>query len=198
MVCCNFYDYVKKFGSYQKRSMFGGYGIFFKRAMYALVVDNKIFIRGGGMSDDEFAKLKCEKYRHVKKQTIATVNYYNITHIYESDHVDVLESIINKSIQYSLKQRAFFKSSESRRLRDLPNMQLTLERMVKRSGIQDVSTFMEFGAEKVFSLVQNEYGKDVDIRLLWKFAGAVDGIHWTLLQEPRKKALLSACTFEDN
>ncbi|MFA0071460.1 TfoX/Sxy family protein, partial [Vibrio breoganii] len=77
-----------------------------------------------------------------------------------------------------------------RRLRDLPNMQLTLERMVKKAGVDDVSMFMQLGAPEVFNKVREAYGNDVDLKLLWKFAGAIDGIHWKLLQEPRKQQLL--------
>ncbi|WP_196348891.1 TfoX/Sxy family DNA transformation protein, partial [Vibrio harveyi] len=46
---------------------------------------------------------------------------------------------------------------------------------------------------EVFNKVRVTYGSDVDVKLLWKFAGATDGIHWKLLQEPRKKQLLAMC-----
>lgn len=79
-------------------------------------------------------------------------------------------------------------------MRDLPNMQLTLERMVKKAGVADVETFIELGASEVFSKVRKIYGSDVDVKLLWKFAGAIEGIHWKLLQEPRKRQLLNRCS----
>lgn len=189
-----YYDYISQFGDNRKRSMFGGCGLFLEGAMYALVVKDCLYIRGGGSLDDIFESLGCKRYRHIKKQTITTVNYFNVTHLYDRDYPD-LENLIKESIQESIRHRKFMSSFESRRLRDLPNMQLTLERMVKRSGISDVNTFISLGAAKVFSLVQKEYGDDVDIRLLWKFAGAVEGVHWTLLQEHKKKALLSDCDY---
>lgn len=69
-------------------------------------------------------------------------------------------------------------------------MQLTLERMVKKAGVPDVDSFLEIGAVDVFKKVNHTYGGDVDVKLLWKFAGAESGVHWTLLQEPAKQALL--------
>lgn len=72
-------------------------------------------------------------------------------------------------------------------------MQLTLERMVKKAGVVDVDTFLELGAPEVFSKVKATYGNDVDVKLLWKFAGAIDGVHWKLIQEPRKRQLLASC-----
>ncbi|HFG1597299.1 TPA: TfoX/Sxy family DNA transformation protein [Vibrio cholerae] len=152
-----FFDYVTKFGAYQKRSMFGGIGLFQHDAMYVLVSEDRIFVRGGEELDPE------------------------------------LDSIIERSIQFSVNQREFQRSAASRRLRDLPNMQLTLERMVKKAGIDDVETFMSLGAPEVFNKVRQAYGSDVDVKLLWKFAGAIEGIHWKLLQEPRKRQLLESC-----
>lgn len=187
-----FFDYVIKFGIYQKRSMFGGIGLFQQDAMYALLTEDCIFIRGGEDLDEVLTNLGCDKYRHVKKQTTATVNYYDITQLFEQNHSE-LDSIIERSILYSIEQRSFQKSQANRRLRDLPNMQLTLERMVKKAGVDDVETFMRLGAPDVFNKVRRIYGSDLDVKLLWKFAGAIEGIHWKLLQEPRKRQLLDIC-----
>ncbi|GLT18272.1 DNA transformation protein [Vibrio zhanjiangensis] len=188
----NFISYVNKFGSFQKRSMFGGLGLFKQDAMFALISSGQVFVRGGDELDRQLIKLGCSKYRHVKKQTTATVNYYDVTRLFLSREAR-LDGIVRESIQYSISQRHDKKSSSGRRLRDLPNMQLTLERMVKKSGIDDVDTFVELGAPKVFSKVKATYGNDVDVKLLWKFAGAIDGVHWKLIQEPRKRQLLASC-----
>ena len=187
-----FINYVNQFGEHQKRSMFGGIGLFQNDAMFALLSEGCLFIRGGKSLDKKLADLDCEKYRHVKKQTTATVNYYDVTDLFICEHPE-LDSIIRTSIDNSIQQRSFKKSSASSRLRDLPNMQLTLERMVKKAGVDDVSMFMQLGAPEVFNKVRKAYGNDVDLKLLWKFAGAIDGIHWKLLQEPRKQQLLKSC-----
>ncbi|MCR9609694.1 TfoX/Sxy family DNA transformation protein [Vibrio alginolyticus] len=187
-----FFKYVRNFSDYQKRSMFGGIGLFTDDAMFALVSNDCCYLRGGNGLDEVFTQLNCEKYKHVKKQTTATVNYYDVTDLFESGYAG-LDELIQKSIEYSIKERKYQKSSASRRLRDLPNMQLTLERMVKKAGVDDVETFLELGPVKVFNKVKVAYGNDVDVKLLWKFAGATDGVHWKLIQEPRKKQLLALC-----
>ncbi|MDW1575493.1 TfoX/Sxy family DNA transformation protein [Vibrio sp. Vb2880] len=187
-----FFKYVRTFSEYQKRSMFGGIGLFTDDAMFALVSNDCCYLRGGNGLDEVFTQLSCEKYKHVKKQTTATVNYYDVTDLFESGYVG-LDELVQKSIEYSIKERKYQKSSASRRLRDLPNMQLTLERMVKKAGVDDVETFLELGPVKVFNKVKTAYGNDVDVKLLWKFSGATDGVHWKLIQEPRKKQLLALC-----
>ncbi|CDU10194.1 putative DNA transformation protein TfoX [Vibrio diabolicus] len=187
-----FFKYVRNFSEYQKRSMFGGIGLFTDDAMFSLVSNDCCYLRGGNGLDEVFTQLNCEKYKHVKKQTTATVNYYDVTDLFESGYAG-LDELVQKSIEYSIKERKYQKSSASRRLRDLPNMQLTLERMVKKAGVDDVETFLELGPVKVFNKVKVAYGNDVDVKLLWKFAGATDGVHWKLIQEPRKKQLLALC-----
>lgn len=171
--------------------MFGGTGLFKDDAMYALVIHQNIFLRGGDELDTELHELGCQKYQQVKKQTTATVNYYDITKLFQSSY-SMLDAVIEKSIQLSIKHRKHKKLSERSRLRDLPNMQLTLERMVKKSGVKDVETFRSLGAANVFKKVQAEYGNDVDIRLLWKFAGAIKGVHWELIKEEERQELKQA------
>ncbi|MGF1911384.1 TfoX/Sxy family DNA transformation protein [Vibrio kasasachensis] len=188
----SFVQYVSQYGNFQKRSMFGGTGLFKDDAMFALINGDRVFIRGGDSLDEELCTLGCEKYRHVKKQTTATVNYYDISDIFTSRD-DKLDYLVKQSIDYSVSQRKFKRSSANRRLRDLPNMQLTLERMVKKAGIDDVDEFVDLGAAQVFSRVKQTYGSDVDVKLLWKFAGAIEGVHWKLIQEPRKRQLLANC-----
>lgn len=193
MIEQSFYDYTTQFGISQKRSMFGGTGLFKDNAMYALISNDRVFIRGGCSLDETLKNLNCEKFRHVKKQSTATVNYYDITRLFHQN-ASILADLVQRSIANSVEYHSNKKSVENRRLRDLPNMQLTLERMVKKSGIEDVKTFLELGAPHVFNRVKRTYGNDVDIKLLWKFAGAVEGIHWKLIQDPRKQQLLQYCS----
>lgn len=189
MIEHTFSYYARHFGAFQTRSMFGGIGFFQSEAMFSLIVGGRIFVRGGGHLDRLFKSLKCEKYQHVKKQSIATVNYYDVTALFMARN-EILVRIILASIKYSIRQR---QDKCSRRLRDLPNMHLTLERMVKKAGVQDVDTFMRLGAAEVFNRVRAVYGQDVALSVLWKFAGAIEGVHWMLLQEPKKRQLLQQC-----
>ncbi|MCE7564608.1 DNA transformation protein TfoX [Aliivibrio fischeri] len=184
-----FFNFVKKLGRFNKRSMFGGVGLFNEDAMFSLVTDGRLYVRGGGDVDARFEELGCERFKHVKKTTIATVNYFDVTELFEKKSASLL-SIVQEAMENSRLEREFKKSKENRRLRDLPNMQLTLERMVKKAGVPDVDSFLEIGAVDVFKKVNHTYGGDVDVKLLWKFAGAESGVHWTLLQEPAKQALL--------
>ncbi len=186
MIETSFYEYAKKFGTYQCRSMFGGIGLFADEAMYALIMDETIYLRGGSELDEGLSGLGCSKFKHVKKQSVVTVNYYDISTLYNTSHPE-LDNIIEASIKASIQSKKRRKSPEKVRLRDLPNMRFTLERMLVKSGVSNVRELMELGAEEVFDRVQKKYGRDVDNRLLWKLVGAIEGVHWKLICDTTKK-----------
>ena len=183
------FNYLREFGGFEKRSMFGGTGIFIDSAMYAIINDEALFLRGGGDLDQQLILLGCEKFRHIKRSTTAVVNYYDVTHVYNQD-VALCSNLVKGSIAISTSDKNFKKSDKSKRIRDLPNMRLTLERMVKKAGVPDVSSFVSLGAVEVFRKVRQSQGKDLDVKLLWMFAGAIDGCHWTLLKDEQKQRLL--------
>ncbi|RWX56808.1 TfoX/Sxy family DNA transformation protein [Photobacterium chitinilyticum] len=183
------FNYLREFGHYEKRSMFGGTGIFIKGAMYAILTDQSMFLRGGETLDTKLASFDCSKFKHIKRSTTAVVNYYDVTRLY-IDYRAQCDELVQESIQVSTKEKEFKSSERSKRLRDLPNMRLTLERMVKKAGVPDVSSFISLGAAEVYRKVRSSHGKDLDLKLLWMFAGAIDGCHWTLLKDDHKERLL--------
>ncbi|MGF1730998.1 TfoX/Sxy family DNA transformation protein [Photobacterium kasasachensis] len=169
--------------------MFGGTGIFIKGAMYAILTEQSMFLRGGESLDTKLTSFNCSKFKHIKRSTTAVVNYYDVTELYLNDRAEC-DELVQQSIKVSTREKEFKSSEQSKRLRDLPNMRLTLERMVKKAGIPDVSSFISLGAAEVYRKVRTSHGKDLDLKLLWMFAGAIDGCHWTLLKDDQKERLL--------
>lgn len=186
-----FVDYLSQFGEMEKRSMFGGTGFFVSGAMFALIKEERIYLRGGaGLTNTLLAK-ECKKFVHVKKSSTAIVNYYDITDLYEGGD-QALDEMIKKSVETSVAEKEYRDSKLNQRLRDLPNLRLTIERMLKKAGVEDVDTFFSMSPEELFRKVQEAHGYDVDMKLLWMFAGAQSGVHWTLLSEESKQQLLRA------
>ncbi|MFD2180429.1 TfoX/Sxy family DNA transformation protein [Veronia pacifica] len=186
-----FVAYLQQVGETEKRSMFGGTGFFVNGAMFALVKDERIYLRGGADLTDKLISQKCKKFVHVKKSSTAVVNYYDVTSLYQQED-DVLVSLVKKSIETSVAEKEYRDSKSNKRLRDLPNLRLTIERMLKKSGIADVDTFFSLPPEEIFKMVQEAHGYDVDVKLLWMFVGAQTGVHWTLIGEEQKQQLLEA------
>ncbi|WP_163922107.1 TfoX/Sxy family DNA transformation protein [Photobacterium sp. Alg240-V54] len=185
----DYLNYLSKFGPQEKRSMFGGTGVFINSAMFAIVTPTSMYIRGGDELDDKLTAAGCEKFRHIKKSKTATVNYYEIKNLFLIDQ-ELCNQFVEESISFSCRDKHFKASESNRRLRDLPNMRLTLERMVKKAGVKDVDTFFNVGAVNVFRRVCEHNGQELDHKLLWIFAGAIHGGHWQLLSDDHKQQLL--------
>ncbi|MDD1795714.1 TfoX/Sxy family DNA transformation protein [Enterovibrio makurazakiensis] len=186
-----FVEYLSQFGETEKRSMFGGTGFFVSGAMFSLVKEERIYLRGGADLTDALLAKECKKFVHVKKSSTAIVNYYDITDLYDAED-EGLDAMVKKSVVNSVAEKEYRDSKLNKRLRDLPNLRLTIERMLKKAGIADVDTFFSMSPEELFRKVQEAHGYDVDIKLLWMFAGAQTGVHYTLLSEETKQNLLRA------
>ncbi len=186
-----FVDYLSQFGETEKRSMFGGTGFFVSGAMFALVKEDKIYLRGGESLTEVLVSKDCKKFVHVKKSSTAIVNYYDITALYDAKD-EGLDELVANSVRTSVAEKEYRDSKINKRLRDLPNLRLTIERMLKKAGIENVDTFFSMSPEEIFLKVREAHGYDVDIKLLWMFAGAQTGVHWTLLTDDTKQQLLSA------
>lgn len=188
-VKCSFVDYLSQFGDTEKRSMFGGTGFFVGGAMFALLKEERLYLRGGNEFTEKLVEKECKKFVHVKKSSTAIVNYYDITDLYEQKNTG-LDALVRKSLDNSVAEKEYRDSKLNKRLRDLPNLRLTIERMLKKAEIENVDTFFSLAPEEIFRKVQEAHGYNVDIKLLWMFAGAQTGIHWTLLTEDVKQQLL--------
>jgi DNA transformation protein and related proteins len=186
------YSYFMSLDNVVSRPVFGVLGFFYEEAMFALLSKGRFYIRGGDILDELFVDLNCSRFKHVKKNTEATVNYYDVTRLYQSNYGQ-LEQIILKARNISLIQKDQKKSSKNIRLRDLPNMSWRLERMIKKAGIDSVTAFFELGAVEIFIRVREIYGIDTDTNLLLRFAGAIESTHWALLSEQKRQSLLDEC-----
>ncbi|ORT50011.1 hypothetical protein ST37_08760 [Vibrio sp. qd031] len=169
------------------KAMFGGIGLFYHRAMFVLIDQHRVYLRGGGALNATFERYFCKRFMQVKKTVCVTVDYYDVTDIFKKDRAlfVLLESL---SKHQSRIDKVGVKHRE-KRIRDLPNMRLTLERMITKSGVSDLESFRALGAVEVFRRVEAQYGQQVNDTLLFKFAGALQGVHWQLLSDEYKQQL---------
>jgi DNA transformation protein len=167
--------------------MFGGTGLFYHDAMFVLIDDQSVYLRGGGYLDHVFEQCGCKRFKQIKKTVRVIVNYYDVTELFYSNRQ--LFCLLESSAKAQSRIDRASVHNKMVRLRDLPNMRLTLERMIKKAGIEDVEQFREVGALEAYLRVQSIYGQNVDETVLFKFAGAIDGVHWQLLSDERKSQL---------
>ena len=105
----HFFSFVKDLGDCTMRSMFGGVGFFCEEAMFSLLIDEKLYIRGNHEIDDQFLALGCQRFRHVKKSVSVVINYFDVTELFEAEPLLLLpmikNSILSATSERQLKNR---------------------------------------------------------------------------------------------
>lgn len=183
----NYIDYCLIQRDTSFKAMFGGTGLFYHGAMYVLIDDQRVYLRGGGRLNTALEDHGCVRFEQVKKTVSVVVNYYDVTDCFYADRhkycqLENLAKVQSRADKVIAKRRI-------KRIRDLPNMRLTLERMVKKVGVHNVEQLIELGALQTYQRVQSVYGQQVDETLLLKFAGAIEGVHWQLVSDETKLQL---------
>lgn len=190
MKCTKYYAAINQWVHYTTRAMFGGVGLFYQGSIFALIDNEQLILRGGGKLSDKMRHLGCKQYRKTKKRTISSVDYFNVTQLYE-EHNDRLGELVIESAKVGHYQKTQQEAHKVPRIRELINLQFNIERMLSKVGVNDCNTLKQIGAVYAYALLKQRYGMQISDQLLWKLYGAIEGVHWWLLQEPTKKRLLS-------
>jgi len=73
-------EYLKEvfseFGSIQPRRMFGGYGIFYKGLMFALVADDTLYLKADATISPYFTDRELEQFSYEKHGKSFKMSYY--------------------------------------------------------------------------------------------------------------------------
>lgn len=189
MVKSRFHRLVVTGNDVKTKPIFGDVGVFCQGAMFALIGENKLYLKGGDWLDSRFKELQCQRYCIKKKNSQTVVNYYDVTDLVIHDH-SYVDTLISSSKKLAIRQYQAQNSFENKRLRDLPNMNVSLERYLKKANIFSIKQLYELGAEKAFVKIRALNGKGSDKRVLLKLYGAINSVQWQLIQEPTINRLM--------
>lgn len=180
----------EQLGSIKSRSMFGGFGIFADDTMFALVVNNKLHVRADAALAKQFKSQGLEPYVYKKRGFPVVTKYFALDDDLISDTGKTLK-IARHSLSAANKEKQTQSQAKPNRLKDLPNLRLATERMLKKAGIETVERLEETGAVKAFQAIQSSHSADVNIELLWALEGAINGTHWSVIPQQRREELLN-------
>ncbi|CAK9884622.1 MAG: Protein Sxy [Candidatus Erwinia impunctatus] len=81
------------------------------------------------------------------------------------------------------------KSSQEHRLKDLPNLSMRLELLLRRAGIHSVEMLKNYGAKTCW-LKMRASNKNLGINILFALEGAITGRHCSVLPAKVKTELV--------
>lgn len=179
----------EQLGQIHSRSMFGGFGIFADDTMFALVVNDKLHMRANNKLSKQFKALGLEPYIYKKRGFPVVTKYFALTDEWVADTQQTLD-IAQEALSAAKEEKQRQSKAKPNRLKDLPNLRLATERMLKKAGIDDVESLEDAGAVEAFKAIQSTHTSSVNIELLWALEGAINGTHWSVIPHSRREELL--------
>ncbi|TFH90065.1 TfoX/Sxy family DNA transformation protein [Vibrio ouci] len=177
-------------GLIKSRSMFGGFGIFADDTMFALVVNDKLHVRADDALAKQFKSLSLEPYVYKKRGFPVVTKYFALSDDWFENKENTLE-IAQAALTAANSEKKQQAKAKPNRLKDLPNLRLATERMLKKAGIDSVENLEETGAVNAFKAIQSSHSAEVNVELLWALEGAINGTHWSVIPHSRREELLN-------
>lgn len=177
-------------GRVKSRSMFGGFGIFIDDTMFALAVNNKLHIRTNRQTIAKFKQLGYKPYVYKKRGFPVVTKYFALPEDCWQDQ-DVILTHARSALEFAKTEKVQQSETKPNRLKDLPNLRLTTERMLKKAGIESVYDLQEQGSVEAFKAIQRTHSNTVGLELLWALEGAINGTHWSVIPQNKREELAS-------
>lgn len=170
------------------KTFFSYYAIFKNNLLFGLYKDKRFYLRMPKCIsiDDEFLQslerlednrfgIHCKNFYYIPNSILS--NHPHLSHLIQL----TLKEISLQKIQATIKRKNL--------LRSLPNLNINIERTLKRLGINSVNEFIEKGAFKIYvELIKT--GIDANHTLLFKLYGAAHGQYIYTMSPALKKLIL--------
>ena len=177
-------------GKIKSHSMFGGFGIFADETMFSMVVNGQLHIRADKDTIKQYERQGFQPYVYKKRGLPVITKYFAVPEDLWQDQKQILQ-LASKSLDFAKEEKAEQAAAKPTRLKDLPNLRITNERMLKKAGIDSVERLSEFGSLNAFNAIKETYASAVSTELLLALEGAINGTHWSVIQDKRRKELIN-------
>jgi DNA transformation protein len=181
----------EQLGRVKSRSMFGGFGIFVDDTMFALVVNDKLHIRADDLSTSRFKEQGYEPYIYKKRGFPVVTKYFALPdNCWQNPSLILRDAAV--ALEIAKQEREIQAQAKPDRLKDLPNLRLATERMLKKAGIESVTDLQSKGALEAYKAIQQTHSSSISIELLWALEGAIEGKHWSVIPQSRRDELVKS------
>ncbi|MCG9575448.1 TfoX/Sxy family DNA transformation protein [Vibrio tubiashii] len=165
------------------RSMFGGLVFFSNDVPFGLTLNGAFYIRASDETKKQFISLGYPPHSYekgnVRSRHTVTTRYFKVPRDVTED-LQCLKSLIQEAYEQSSNEQTSNKAIVPR-IKDLPNMQLNIERMLKKVGVTTAYELEQVGAEVAYQKLRkanNQLTQD----LLYKLQGAILGKHYLVIK----------------
>ncbi|MFA3779419.1 TfoX/Sxy family DNA transformation protein [Yersinia sp. 1652 StPb PI] len=165
-------------GKITVRSQFGGYGLLANGIMFAVVSDGELYLRANNKIETLFRSRGMSNFVYAKRGLPVLLRYYWVDSALWSDEC-TLSHFATRAYQ-GAKAEFLSKKGPTVRLKDLPNLSASLERLLWKAGIKNAAELRREGAKCCY-LKLRALRRSLGVNVLLALAGAISGHHYAVL-----------------
>ncbi|MFC3395237.1 TfoX/Sxy family DNA transformation protein [Brenneria rubrifaciens] len=169
--------YFASLGDITSRSQFGGYSIAANKIIFGVVSGGELYLRASKKDEVHFHNRNMPHLVYTKRGIPIPLNYYLVDESLWGNHLQLLQfaRMALAGAQYDKAAK-----SESGRLKDLPNLNHDIERLLWKVGIKNIDELQQCGA-KISYLKLRAVSANLSVNTLLALAGAISGTHQAAL-----------------
>lgn len=183
------YRLLGRFGEFKRKNHFGGYCLLVDDAIVGLLLDGHFYLRGCLLARSHFEASGLDRLVYSKKGVPLEMRYYQLpAQIWEDEKtlLHYIELAYHSAID-ELQQKQVI----TRRIKDLPNMNMSVERALGKIGILHADDLRMMGAKACFVKLKQHGRHKPSIKLLIGLAAAIEGCHSAVLPKVIKQELIA-------
>lgn len=173
-------------GKITTRSQFGGYGLLADGTMFAVIAEGELYLRATETLEPAFRARGMVNMTYLKRGAPMTMRYYWVDEALWSDY-RALQCLASQALHESRKEIKVKRRSKGR-LKDLPNIDASMERLLWQVGIQNSYDLRLLGAKRTYLQLQQRH-KNLGVKVLLALAGAMSGYHHAALPNVQRETL---------
>lgn len=178
-----------QFGALKKKNHFGGYCLCIDNALVGLVLDGQFYVRGCLFSRSYFESVGFERLVYSKRGIPLEMRYYQLPEEAWCNP-SILSHIIELAYRSAMEETQQ-RESAAVRIKDLPNMNMAMERALGKIGIFHAEDLIMIGAKACF-LKLKQHGKLIpSVKQLIGLAAAIEGCHSEVLPSQTRQELIN-------
>ncbi|MDL4913426.1 MAG: TfoX/Sxy family DNA transformation protein [Enterobacterales bacterium endosymbiont of Blomia tropicalis] len=172
-------------GKIESRTQFGGYALAVEQVVFALINEDELYLRASEALREYVVKCPLETLVFRKRGIPVNLNYFKVDEALwcNAERLIALSASSLQTAQSELQSR-----HTSVRLKDLPNLSLRMELMLREVGICTVKHLCETGAKQCW-LKLKAINQHVGLNTLLALQGAISGHHHAALPQAVKAEL---------
>lgn len=183
------YRLLNRLGELKRKNHFGGYCLLVDDVIVGLLLDGHFYLRGCLLARSHFEASGLDRLVYTKKGIPLEMRYYQLSEQMWYDEKRLLQFI--EIAYHSAVEELQQKQVTTRRIKDLPNMNMSVERALGKIGILHADDLRMVGAKACFMKLKQHGRHKPSIKLLIGLAAAIEGCHSAVLPKTIKQELIA-------